>query len=114
MTINKRGLGRGLEALLGNAIPQEAQHLQYPPINEALENNNNFSRDTLRSIDKDHRPTEYSTDLQDSPIARGALDDKSFINNTFESIHQEKVNLLFEAEALIKLIDEFEIIARRL
>ena len=104
MTINKRGLGRGLEALLGNVIPQEAQHLQYPPINEALENNNNFSRDTLRSIDKDHRPTEYSTDLQDSPIAREAL----------ESIHQEKVNLLFEAEALIKLIDEFEIIARRL
>jgi hypothetical protein len=104
MTINKRGLGRGLEALLGNVIPQEAQHLQYPPINEALENNNNFSRDTLRSIDKDHRPTEYSTDLQDSPIAREAL----------ESINQEKVNLLFEAEALIKLIDAFEIIARRL
>ena len=104
MTINKRGLGRGLEALLGNVIPQEAQHLQYPPINEALENNNNFSRDTLRSIDKDHRPTEYSTDLQDSPIAREAL----------ESIHQEKVNLLLEAEALIKLIDAFEIIARRL
>ena len=104
MTINKRGLGRGLEALLGNVIPQEAQHLQYPPINEALENNNNFSRDTLRSIDKDHRPTEYSTDLQDSPIARESL----------ESIHQEKVNLLFEAEALIKLIDAFEIIARRL
>lgn len=104
MTINKRGLGRGLEALLGNVIPQEAQHLQYPPINEALENNNNFSRDTLRSIDKDHRPTEYSTDLQDSRIAREAL----------ESIHQEKVNLLFEAEALIKLIDAFEIIARRL
>ncbi len=104
MTINKRGLGRGLEALLGNVIPQEAQPLQYPPINEALENNNNFSRDTLRSIDKDHRPTEYSTDLQDSPIAREAL----------ESIHQEKVNLLFEAEALIKLIDAFEIIARRL
>ncbi len=104
MTINKRGLGRGLEALLGNVIPQEAQHLQYPPINEALENNNKFSRNTLRSIDKDHRPTEYSTDLQDSPIAREAL----------ESIHQEKVNLLFEAEALIKLIDAFEIIARRL
>lgn len=104
MTINKRGLGRGLEALLGNVIPQEAQHLQYPPINEALENNNNFSRDTLRSIDKGHRPTEYSTNLQDSPIAREAL----------ESIHQEKVNLLFEAEALIKLIDAFEIIARRL
>ena len=104
MTINKRGLGRGLEALLGNVIPQEAQHLQYPPINETLENNNNFSRNTLRSIDKDHRPTEYSTDLQDSPIAREAL----------ESINQEKVNLLFEAEALIKLIDEFEIIARRL
>lgn len=104
MTINKRGLGRGLEALLGNVIPQEAQHLQYPPINETLENNNNFSRNTLRSIDKDHRPTEYSTDLQDSAIAREAL----------ESIHQEKVNLLFEAEALIKLIDAFEIIARRL
>ena len=104
MTINKRGLGRGLEALLGNVIPQEAQHLQYPPINEALENNNNFSRNTLRSIDKDHRSTEYSTDLQDSPIAREAL----------ESIHQEKVNLLFEADALIKLIDAFEIIARRL
>ncbi len=104
MTINKRGLGRGLEALLGNVIPQEAQHLQYPPINETLENNNNFSRNTLRSIDKDHRPTEYSTDQQDSPIAREAL----------ESIHQEKVNLLFEAEALIKLIDAFEIIARRL
>ncbi len=104
MTINKRGLGRGLEALLGNVIPQEAQPLQYPPINEALENNNNFSRNTLRSFDKDHGPTEYSTDLQDSPIAREAL----------ESIHQEKVNLLFEAEALIKLIDAFEIIARRL
>jgi hypothetical protein len=114
MTINKRGLGRGLEALLGNVIPQEAQHLQYPPINEALENNNNFSRDTLISIDKDHRPTEYSTDLKDSPIALEALDDKSFINNAFKSIHQEKVNLLFEAEALIKLIDEFEIIAHRL
>ena len=104
MTINKRGLGRGLEALLGNVIPQEAQHLQYPPINEALENKKNFSRDTLISIDKDHRATEYSTDLKDSPIAREAL----------ESIHQEKVNLLFEAEALIKLIDAFEIIARRL
>ena len=104
MTINKRGLGRGLEALLGNVIPQEAQHLQYPPINEALENNNNYSRDTLISIDKDHRATEYSTDLKYSPIAREAL----------ESIHQEKVNLLFEAEALIKLIDAFEIIARRL
>lgn len=31
MTMNKRGLGRGLEALLANVMPQEAQHLKYSP-----------------------------------------------------------------------------------
>ena len=101
MTMNKRGLGRGLEALLANVMPQEAQHLKYSPKNEVLKNNNNFSSDTLNSIAKDHRTNEN-------------LADKRFINNSLESIYQEKADLLFEAESLIKLIDEFEIIVRNL
>jgi hypothetical protein len=37
MTMNKRGLGRGLEALLANVMPQEAQHLKYSPKNEVFQ-----------------------------------------------------------------------------
>lgn len=55
----------------------------------------------MNSIAKDHRTNDN-------------LADKRFINNSLESIYQEKADLLFEAESLIKLIDEFEIIVRNL
>ena len=85
MTLKKRGLGRGLEALLVDVSSKEVKHqVQTLPI-DVLQRSNHLPPDDMNS-----------DELQDMSIA------------LIETIQTENLNLLQEAEGLRKLIDEFE------
>ena len=91
MSLKKRGLGRGLEALLVDVSTKEEKHqLQTLPI-DILQRGHHLPPD-------DMDPEE----LQDIAIA------------LIETIQRENLNLLQEAEGLRKLLDEFEAMVRHL
>ena len=91
MTLKKRGLGRGLEALLVDVSSKEVKHqVQTLPIDD-LQRSNHLPPDDINS-----------DELQGMAIA------------LIETIQTEKLNLLQEAEGLSKLIDEFEAMLRHL
>ncbi len=85
MNFKKRGLGRGLEALLVDVSVKEEKHqLQTLPI-DTLQRGNHLSPDDMNS-----------DELQNVAI------------ELIETIQKENLNLLHEAEVLRTLIDEFE------
>ena len=85
MSLKKRGLGRGLEALLVNVSTiEEKNQLQTLPI-DILQRGSHLPPDDMSS-----------DELQDMAI------------ELLETIQKENLSLLQEAEALRKLIDEFE------
>jgi hypothetical protein len=89
MSLKKRGLGRGLEALLVNVSTIEEKHqLQTLPI-DILQRGSHLPPDDMSS-----------DELQDMAI------------ELLETIQKENLSLLQEAEALRKLIDEFEAMVR--
>lgn len=91
MSLKKRGLGRGLEALLVNVSTIEEKHqLQTLPI-DILQRGNHLPPDDMNS-----------DELQDMAI------------ELLETIQKENLSLLQEAEALRKLIEEFEAMVRHL
>ncbi|MFI3196792.1 MAG: hypothetical protein QX196_00545 [Methylococcaceae bacterium] len=147
MSIKKRGLGRGLEALLGNASsPEEKQPLQTLPIN-ALQKSNHLSSvasdlnelqeqapvvtrlDTFESV-VTQKIAENSDEiiaiedswqagrlagLQELPAILKERDERETLALALiETLQQENLNLVQEAEDLKKLIDEFEAMVRRL
>jgi hypothetical protein len=91
MTIKKRGLGRGLEALLVDVSPKEEKHqLQTLPI-DILQRGDHLPADDISSYE-----------LQNIAI------------ELIETIQKENLNLLQEANGLRMLIDEFEAMIRHL
>jgi hypothetical protein len=85
MNFKKRGLGRGLEALLVDvSVKEEKNQLQTLPI-DTLQRGNHSSPDDMNS-----------DELQNAAF------------EIIETIQKENLNLLHEAEALRTLIDEFE------
>jgi hypothetical protein len=92
MTFKKRGLGRGLEALLVDVSSKEEKHqLQTLP------------------IDNLHRGSHLPPDDMDSDDEREAI-----AIALIETIQKETLNLLQEAEGLKALLDEFEAMVRQL
>ena len=91
MNFKKRGLGRGLEALLVDVSVKEEKHqLQTLPI-DTLQRGNHLLPEDMNS-----------DELQYIAIA------------LIETIQKENDNLLQEAEGLRKLIDEIEAMVRDL
>ncbi len=136
MTIKKRGLGRGLEALLANVSTKEEKHpLQTLPIN-TLQKNNHLSPDNMNSDELTleavvvQKIAEYNSEivgdentwraaqvagLQEAWAINKEMDDREAVATALiETIQKENRNLLQEAEDLRKLIDEFEAMVRRL
>ena len=144
MSIKKRGLGRGLEALLGNASsPEEKQPL---PI-KTLQKSSHLSSvatdadelqvvvpvvtipDTFESVVtqkiaennaeiiaiEDSWQAGRLAGLQELPAALKERDEREALAIALiETLQQENLNLVQEAEDLKKLIDEFEAMVRRL
>ena len=144
MTIKKRGLGRGLEALLGNASsPEEKQPL---PI-KTLQKSSHLSSvatdadklqvvlpvvtipDTFESVVtqkiaennaeiiafEDSWHAGRLAGLQELPAVLKERDEREALAIALiETLQQENLNLVQEAEDLKKLIDEFEAMVRRL
>ena len=95
MTFKKRGLGRGLEALLVDVSNKEDKHqLQTLP------------------IDNLHRGSHLPTDDMDSDELK-EMDEREALA-LIETIQKENLNLLQEAENLRNLLDEFEDMVRNL
>ena len=91
MSLKKRGLGRGLEALLVDVSSKEGKHqLKTQPVDNLHQGI--------------HMPSDdmNSDELQDIAIA------------LIETIQKENFNLLQEAECLRNLLDEFEAMVRNL
>lgn len=117
MTLRKRGLGRGLEALLVDVADKEEKY--QPQTNQAGE---------YRAV-KDKRPDEIQAapalvdnDMPSEPppflaaksaAQTGEVDGRTaMVVELFKNIQREHLVLLDEAEALRKLIEEFESIVR--
>ena len=93
MTLRKRGLGRGLEALLADDSAKEKIHQS-------------------QAVQPDeHQPPEDV--VQDEVQAIEEVDDQAaMVVALFKNIQKENRILREEAEALRKLIEEFEAIVR--
>lgn len=97
MNLKKRGLGRGLEALLVDVSTKEERHqLRTLPIG-ILQRGNHLPPDDMNS--------DELKEMDDREALAIAL---------IETIHRENLNLLQEAEGLRKLLDEFEAMVRHL
>ena len=147
MTLKKRGLGRGLEALLVNVSAKEEKHqLQTLPIDILQQGNHSptddISSDELQELANSitapgtiepvvvRKITENNYEivtgesrwraarlagLQEVPVIIKEVDDQEAMAIALiETIQKESLNLLQEAEALRKLIDEFEAMVRQL
>jgi len=91
MSLKKRGLGRGLEALLVDVSTKEEKHQQQTLPIDILQRGNHLPPDDINS-----------DELQKLAIT------------IIETIQNEDLRLLQEAEALKMLIDEFEAMVRQL
>ncbi len=125
MTIKKRGLGRGLEALLANvSAKEEIARPQTSPINNP-QKDQHLSPDTINSDKLIAEPVvvlkiaennaEIAAELQDVPVINKVMDEREAVATALiETIQQENRHLLQETEDLRKLIDEFEAMVRHL
>lgn len=125
MTIKKRGLGRGLEALLANvSAKEEIARPQTSPINNP-QKDQHLSPDTINSDKLIAEPVvvlkiaennaEIAAALPEAVVINKAMDEREAVATALiETIQQENRHLLQETEDLRKLIDEFEAMVRHL
>ncbi|MFZ2403793.1 MAG: hypothetical protein WAW41_01560 [Methylobacter sp.] len=93
MTFKKRGLGRGLEALLADDSAKEEK------------------QQTKTGQSVDYRPAKEVSPDEIQTV--GTVDDRAaMVVALFKNIQKENQMLLEEAEALKKLIEEFEALIR--
>jgi len=147
MSLKKRGLGRGLEALLVDvSAREEKQQLRTLPI-DTIQRGHHLPPDDMNSDElqelansitapgtfepvvvrrtaennyeivagENHWRAARLAGLQEVPVIIKEMDDREAMAITLiETIQKENLNLLQEAEALRKLIDEFEAMVRHL
>lgn len=125
MTLKKRGLGRGLEALLVDvpakdrkdtaktaAKPVEQRREQAPPIVSKpeiypLERKEQLPGTSQGAVDAEKQP-------EPAPAAVEKVNEQAAIAAALiKNVQRENRNLLEEAESLISLLDEFELMVRR-
>ena len=111
MTLKKRGLGRGLEALLA-AVPVKDECIPAgPKVDTSRRAMEEVNADGMRSFSLDFQADSKQSPL--FPINSPALDDQAEKALTLiKNIHSERMYLLEEAEILRKLISDFESIVR--
>ena len=147
MTLKKRGLGRGLEALLVDVSSKDVKHqLQTLPIDilqlghhlppddmdadelQELVNSitaaGTFEPVVVRKIAENNYEIVTGESrwraarlagLQEVPVIIKEMDESEALALALiDTIHKENLNLLQEAEALRKLIDEFEAMVHHL
>lgn len=125
MTLKKRGLGRGLEALLVDvpakdrkdtaktaAKPVEPRREQAPPIASKPEIYPLERKEQLPGKSQEADVSEKQP--EPAPATAEKVNEQAAIASTLiKNVQRENRNLLEEAESLISLLDEFELMARR-
>lgn len=105
MTIKKRGLGRGLEALLVNVSSMEETPEQ------SLDNNNQDNSAVSVHAPLEHGSTSY-TQLKTANLVAEPTIDKNITTLAYqqanETVKTQVTSLLQEAESLRSLLIEFE------
>ena len=129
MTVKKRGLGRGLEALLVDvSAKEEIPAQQTTPINNRQKNNHrstdNMNADELRvepvvaqKIAKNNTKVvvDAASELPEVSVIDKAMNDREALTSALiKTIQKENRHLLQEAENLRQLLDEFEAMVRHL
>ncbi|TAN65758.1 MAG: hypothetical protein EPN17_15640 [Methylobacter sp.] len=117
MTLRKRGLGRGLEALLVDVADKEEK---YPPqTSQAGEYRavKDRHQDEIKAapvlVDNDMTVVTPPFLAAKSAAQAGEVDGRTaMVVELFKNIQREHLVLLDEAESLRKLIEEFESIVR--
>jgi len=102
MNLRKRGLGRGLEALLADDSAKEKQH----PSQTMQPGDHQLAKD-VELDDIQSVPALVDTVIAEEADGRAAM-----VVALFKNIQRENLILLEEAEALRQLIIEFESIVR--
>jgi len=93
MTLRKRGLGRGLEALLAEDSAKEKMHQSQTVQSNENQSSKDVGQDEIQAVGEIDAPAAMVVAL-------------------FKNIQKENRVLLEEAEVLRKLIEEFEAIVR--
>ena len=147
MTLRKRGLGRGLEALLVDVSTKEEKHQPRTLPIDVLKRCDHLPPDDINSDQLRELANSISTlatfepivvqkisednyeivsgesrwraarlaELQDVPVIIKEMDNcEARAIALIETIQNENLNLLQEAETLRELIDEFEVMVRHL
>ena len=96
MNLKKRGLGRGLEALLVDVSAKEDR--------PSLHHGNHLPPDAMNSDELQAVPTTINKMTDPEAVALALI----------ETLQQENFNLLQEAVGLRELVDEFEAMVSRL
>jgi len=99
MTLKKRGLGRGLEALLVDVSTSDDRHQQTLPT-DTLQRGHDLPPDAMNS--------------EELQIINKMADPETVALALIETLQQENLNLLQEAVALRQLVDEFEAMVRHI
>jgi len=125
MTVKKRGLGRGLEALLVDVASKEDMHqpqtmkpADYQPVKGAIQSmpapvsgSMDAGTATQGKEEKESRQEQGASATQEA-VSEQVDDRAAMVVALFKNIQREHLVLLEEAEALRKLIEEFEAIIR--
>lgn len=107
MTLRKRGLGRGLEALLADDSAKEEKHQPQTRRSGDYQSVKDAGQDEIQDM------PEVIDDCMDAGVIAEDVDDRAaMVVALFKNIQRENLILLEEAEALRKLIVEFESIVR--
>jgi len=107
MNLRKRGLGRGLEALLADDSAKEKQH----PSQTIQPGDHQLTKDVERD-DIQSAPALVEQCMDATVVTEEADGRAAMVVALFKNIQRENLILLEEAEALRQLIIEFESIVR--
>lgn len=106
MTLKRRGLGRGLEALLIDVPAKDDRKDATGPVTRVQE--------VCPPGHKEQLPVAIVAEKQQVPVIIKEINDQAVIAAALiKNIQRENNHLLEEAESLISLLDEFELMVRR-
>lgn len=124
MTSKKRGLGRGLEALLVD-VPAKDDREEAADISTSMQEVERLKAQLSATMGKQEleqrreqlpraKQTPAAAEKQQAPVAIDEIDSQAAVAAALiKNIQRESSHLLEEAESLISLLDEFELMVRR-
>jgi hypothetical protein len=124
MTSKKRGLGRGLEALLVD-VPAKDDREDVADISSSMQEVERLKAQLTATVGKQGleqrreqltvaKQMPAAAEKQQAPVAIEEIDGQTAMAAALiKNIQRESSHLLEEAESLISLLDEFELMVRR-